>query len=657
MHRTSKAEDWPPITPEELSMTSLHEQPGAAAVVLLREEVTDDPNNDRSVYVGIKVLTEPGRRRADVEIPYSRGHFSINNVSGRTIHSDGTIVPFTGKPFDKVMVRTRERGKEERYQVKSFTLPDVQVGSILEYRYRQSYDDHSFYAPKWDVQSDLFQKRANFKFIPYAGDLKLAHGRVGNGVAWTWYLPKGAQPVEHAITITRSAMATSRTPYAFVDLQLTDIPPFIREPYMPPLEVSRYRVNFYYMVGAKQEQFWKDEGKFWNKDVESFLGRKDGVAAAVGQTIGATDSPEQKVRKIYAFVTKLDNWSYQPPRAEQEERALGIKADRGAEDVLRQHGGSHNDLNKLFVAMLRAAGMPAWLMWVPSRDREFFDPAYLSTAQLAAEIAITQLDGKEVFLDPGTKFCPYGLLDWRYSNVKGLRQREGKATEIAESGLSDYNQAMIQRMARVKMTPDGKAEGMLTIGFYGQEAMDRRREAGKTDAEGRKKLLEDEVKRWLPADSEVTLTNTPDWDSTEGLLAPTFKISCPLAVAAGKRWIVPVHLFQVNEKPRFSASDRTNGIYFDYRSREIDEVHVTMPPELEVESLPPADNVRLDYALYRTSEKQEAGNTVMTVRDLIIGGLAFPPNMYKEIKGFFDKVKAGDDQPVIAKAAAHAELK
>jgi len=31
--------------------------------------------------------------------------------------------------------------------------------------------------------------------------------------------------------------------------------------------------------------------------------------------------------------------------------------------------------------------------------------------------------------------------------------------------------------------------------------------------------------------------------------------------------------------------------------------------------------------------------------------------MYKELKGFFDKVKAGDDQPVVAKAAAHAELK
>jgi hypothetical protein len=294
---------------------------------------------------------------------------------------------------------------------------------------------------------------------------------------------------------------------------------------------------------------------------------------------------------------------------------------------------------------------------VPSRDRQFFDPAFLSTGQLAAEIAIVQLNGKDVFLDPGSKFCPFGLLDWRYSSVRGVRQSEGKGTEIVQSYLPDYNQAMIQRLARIQMTPEGKAEGTIKIGFYGLEAMERRQEGGKTDAEGRKKLLEDEVKRWLPADSEVTLTNMPDWDVTEGHLATEFKISCPLAVGAGKRWIVPVHLFQINEKPRFSSSERVNPIYFDYLSRELDEIHVTMPTELEVESLPPNDNVRLDYALYTTVQKQDAGNTVVARRDLAMAGMAFPKTEYQGLKGFFDKVKAGDDQPVVAKAAAHAELK
>jgi hypothetical protein len=580
---------------------------------------------------------------------------TYGGVNGRTVHRDGTTVPFTGKPFDKVIMRSSERGKERRYQVKSFTLPDVQVGSIVEYRYHLSYRDHTFYAPEWQVQTDLFQKRATFKFIPYAGLLQLAHDRVGQGVAWASYLPAGAQAVDHVLP--RSSVATSRTASEWVDLQLTNIPALIHEPYMPPPDVLRYRVQFYYMEGAKQDEFWKTEGKFWNKDVEKFLGRRDGVAELVTKTVGQADSPEQKARKLYEVVTKLSNWSYEPSKTEQEERALGIKLDRGAEDVLKQQGGSHDDLNRMYAAMLRAAGIRSSLMWVPSRDENFFDPVFLSTAQLAAEVVIADIGGKEVFLDPGSKYCPYGLIDWRYSNVHGLRQREGKGTELAVTSMAEYNQAMIQRMARVQMTPDGRAEGTLKIGFYGLEAMERRQQAGKTDAEGRRKLLEDEVKKWLPANSDASLTGAPNWEQTEGRLVTEFKISCPIAIGAGKRWIIPVHLFQVNEKPQFSASQRVNSIYFEYLSREIDEVHIKIPEELEVESLPANEEARLEYALYRTVQKKEPGNTVVGTRDLAMGGMLFPPDRYKEIKNFFDKVKAGDDQPVVAKAAAHAELK
>ncbi len=54
--------DWPPISPEDLKMTDLPEQKGAPAVILLREEVADEPNNNRTFYIRIKILTEAGRQ-------------------------------------------------------------------------------------------------------------------------------------------------------------------------------------------------------------------------------------------------------------------------------------------------------------------------------------------------------------------------------------------------------------------------------------------------------------------------------------------------------------------------------------------------------------------------------------------------------------------
>jgi len=113
----------------------------------------------------------------------------------------------------------------------------------------------------------------------------------------------------------------------------------------------------------------------------------------------------------------------------------------------------------------------------------------------------------------------------------------------------------------------------------------------------------------------------------------------------------------VNEKPVFSSSNRANPIYFWNPTCQIDEVHITLPPSLEPESLPANDSVKLGYALYATTQKQESSNSIMARRDMVMGGMAFPTNMYKEIKDFYDKVKTGDDQQMILKGSAHAEAK
>lgn len=639
--------DWPPIAPEDASLSNLPQQPGAPAVVLIHQELADDPNNVHSVYMRIKVLTEAGLKYADVELPYGR-EFTISEISGRTVHADGSVVPFEGKPFEKIVAK----GQGIRVKVKAFTLPDVRVGSILDYRYSLRYGDRIFYPPQWEVQRELFQKQASFKFVPYEGRLKLAHDAIGNGVAWTTFLPNDIKPELHERP--SSSQMTSRQSSRYVVLEMHDIPALVEEPHMPPVSALRYRVNFYYQTTRNPDEYWKEEGKYWNKDVEGFVNHNKEVQAALGQIVTGADSLEQKVRKIYGFVSQLENQSYVPQRSKQEEHAIGVKRNENADDVLRQKSGDHDDLNRLFVSMVRGVGIPAWLIRVTSRDHTFFEPSFMSTAQFAAEVAIVQLQGREVFLDPGTKYCPYGLVDWRYNDARGLRQSATKGTEFGEVPVSDYRETRIQRVARVSLTDQGTYEGIMGVAFYGIEAMNHRRMAGRTDEAGRKKELEELAKRWLPGGSEVTLTNEPEWENTESKLFAQFKVSGPLAISAGKRWIVPVHIFEVNEKPMFPAAQRINTVYFSYPWTMIDEVHLTLPPNAAVESLPPDDDLRLDYALFRTQQKEEKPGTIFSRRDMAMGGIAFSLDRYKELKAFFDKVKAADDQQVIIKAVAHA---
>ena len=643
----AKAVDWPPIDPADLAMKDVPQQPGAPGVVLLREEIDNDLLHFHSTYMRLKILTEAGRDGySDVELPYSRRSFTIDSISGRTIHADGSIVPFEGKIFEKTILK----GRGFKYQAKAFTMPDVQVGSIIEFRYSLRYDDNRFYSPEWEIQLDLFQKHASFKYIPFQFDstshyLTLSHDRAATGVSWTSYVPnKEMQPKEVKMPIQYS-----------IELSTFDVPAFLEEPYSPPQRAMRYRANFYYTSGSKEEDYWKDEKKFWNKDVESFVNHRSGVQEVLDKTIAPGDTPEQKVHKIYALVASLENRSYIPRRATQEEHALAIKPNKNAEDVLQQHSGYHDDLNRLFVALVREADIPAWLMWVPDRSENFFQSHYLSTSQFDAEVAIVQLNGKEVFLDPGTKYCPYGMLNWRSAGNQGMRQSAEKGTEFGEAPISNYNDAMTQRVARIRLTEDGKYEGTVTVGWLGLEALSRRRTAGLTDIEGRKKDLEDEVKKWLPPGSEIAMSKFPKWEDTESAFAAEFKVSGPLATSAGKRWMVPIHFFQVNEKPKFPSAKRANPVYLAYPYREIDEVHIIVPTGASVEDLPHDDMVKLDFAIYKTTQKMESPSTIFSRRDMAINGMLFPVASYKEVKEFYDKVKAGDDQPALLKVPAHAQ--
>jgi transglutaminase-like putative cysteine protease len=625
--------DWAPLDPAELAMKDLPEQPGALAFVLFHQEIDNDQQGSHSVYMRIKVLSEAGRKYADVQIPYYKEESNISDIHGRTIHPDGSIVEFQGKPFDKVVVKS----KNLKVRVKAFTLPDIQVGSVLEYKYTLHTENRTVWAPRWTVQSELFQRKEHFKFVPYSGTIQMAHGEIGTGLAYNSMLPRGNE------------VKSVRDTY---ELDLANVPAFVEEEHMPPPQEYKYYVRFYYRRVNDADQFWREEGKYWSSDIEKFLGKKHGISEAVAGIVSPGDTPEQKVKKIYAYVAGLDNLTYKPQRTQQEQKVLGVKDNRGVEDVLRLRSGDRQEITLLFIAMVRAAGTPAYAMYVSDRSEDVFLKTHLSLDQLDTLVAIVQIDGKDVFLDPGTKFCPYGIIDWKYTGTQGIKQLPGGGTELAQTPLPDYMKAVSKRVARLRLNDQGQVEGSLAIGYFGQEALTRRLEGSKTDDVGRTKILEDEVKSWLPSNAQVSMTKPPQWDEVETPLVAEFKISSPMLMSGGKRVLLPTNIFQFNRPPMFAHPDRKQPIYFEFPSREIDDVHIKLPDNLQVESLPANQEVKVQYAIYRASRKQDKNEIDMT-RDLAIATFVFPPAEYKGLKSFFDKVKEGDDEQVLLKQVAH----
>jgi hypothetical protein len=395
-----------------------------------------------SLYVRMKILTEKGKEYGDVEIPAYEGRtFSIRAVQGRTIYSGGTVIPFTGKPIEKLLLKQGN----QKVMTKVFSLPDVQVGSIIEYEYILAYDDNRFSSPRWYIQQPLYVHKAHYHFVPTQSDHIInnsEHGHTVLGLMYTPVLPQGVQ--------VRSGLDG-------YDLVIENVPALVEEEYTPPIESLSYRVLFYYSSYHSSDDFWKEEGKYWSKNVDHFAQPASKLQAAVQQLVAPGDTEEQKLRKIYAAVMQLENTSFTREHTAEENKAEKLKI-KTAEDIWEQKRGNDDELTLLFIAMVRAAGMKAYAMAVTNRDRGLFIKSYLDWDQLDDDIAIVPVNGKEMFFHPGERYCEFGKLHWRHSFAQGVRQVDG-GTAIAPSGSTSYKDTQEMRIAELKLDSDGKLSG------------------------------------------------------------------------------------------------------------------------------------------------------------------------------------------------------
>src|SRR5260370_22436841 len=124
-------------------MNSVPEEACAPAVYLCRQVDRDDSNRSprEYKYARIKILTEEGRKNADVEIPFFKEEGNVHGIKARTIRPDASIVNFDGKAFDKTIVKA----KGAKFLATTFTLPDVQVASLIEHHYTSALNEGYVY--------------------------------------------------------------------------------------------------------------------------------------------------------------------------------------------------------------------------------------------------------------------------------------------------------------------------------------------------------------------------------------------------------------------------------------------------------------------------------------------------------------------------------
>ena len=624
----SAGDEWQPISPDELKMTSEPKASGAPAIYLYRQVDRNDTGHEATEYnyVRIKILTEEGRKYGNVEIPFEKGRYSVAGIRARTIRPDGTIVNFDGKIYENTIVKS----KTIKYLAKTFTMPEAGVGSIVEYHFFYNFEEYYIFNSHWILSEELFTRHAQFTMKPYSKD----------GWVVKWISPAG---------LPEGTQQAKETQDHVIRMSSDNIPAFQTEDFMPPENELKYRVDFIYNEEAPEmdmNKFWTKFGKKQNDRAESFTGKRKAMEQAVAQIVSPDDAPELKLRKIYARTQKLRNLSYQAQLSEQEAKREKIKLPSSAEEVLKLGYGNGWAVTWTFLALVRGAGFEASPCLVASRNEYFFRKERLNSSELNTNVVLVQVAGKELYLDPGAAFTPYGLLPWTETGVQGLKLDKDGGKWIVTT-IPDSDASRIERKAQMKLAEDGSLDGTVKLTITGLAAQARRLEEREEDATERKKYLEDELKDAIPAGSEVELKSIPDWTSSEAPLEGEFRVSVPgWLSAAGRKALLPAGLFTAPEKHLFEHTDRVYPVYYHYSFKKVDDVQIELPAGWKAEELPKPFDRDAKAAEFKWSVQNE-GNALHLLREIRSDVLLIQKDLYPVLRGFYQTVRTEDDQQIV----------
>jgi Domain of Unknown Function with PDB structure (DUF3857) len=596
-------------TPEELAMKGVAFAPGAPAAILEWDHYQDDHESYATEYVRIKIFERTATEYGNVEIEYEPGFSTIKHLRARTIRPDGSAIEYNGTPFDKLIVHKGER----KLVAKTFSLPDVQPGSIVEYAYLRTWTRYTVpLSSHWVLQRELPVVRQTL-----------------------WYRPAN----EFAAFFTYQGLPKAKQLQGVRDhfeLVLTDMPPYVPEPLSPPEPRMIARIDFRYTgTDLDAAHFWDNVSKALTDRAEKLIG--DGVNADA--VVAGATTPEEKLRRLYARAQQVRNLSFGTGSGEEPEELSS------AAEVPRKGAATRKEIVHYFVALARGAGFDAHIAAVTSRDEGSFDPRITDLTQMDDVLALVTLDGQPRFFDPGTPLAPFGVLPWRLTGTAGLKLAPGPAVFI-KTPVPTPRDAITRRVAELHVDGD-HLKGAATITWTGQEALVRRLDALSDSDAAAGARLEKEVRAWLPAGSTVTLHSAGPWKTPDEPLV----LHCDIDIAGlgsftAARALLPLAVFSATARNPFAAAERHVDVDFRYPSQTEDEIVLHVPDGYVLDALPAATNKDRKALVYKT--EWTAGDRAVTLRRVFtINAVILGVPLYSQVRDFWQAAAAADQDSVV----------
>ena len=302
----------------------------------------------------------------------------------------------------------------------------------------------------------------------------------------------------------------------------------------------------------------------------------------------------------------------------------------------------------LYLAMLRSAGLTAYAIKIVDRDRNLFDPAFMSLEQLDSTLVALSVGGKEILIDPGEKMCPFQTVSWKHSAAAGVGQ-SARGPSLISTPDQQYKDNVTQRLGDVFIDPQGGVTGRINILMNGQAALHwRQRALEEDDSELKKEFDSQELDKNVPDGVEAHVDHFIGLNDPYADLMAAVTVKGSLGTVTARRMILPGFFFETRATVPFVNEDkRTIPVDMHYGRRVTDEITYHLPDGVTVEGVPADANIPWPSHAALISKTVAQPGQITIRQTLLVGFTIAKPDEYHDLRSFYQKVAAADQEQLV----------
>jgi len=636
------SDEWKPVDPAQLSLkTSTVEKEADAEGLFWEVRIDDNPEGDLifNHYLRVKVFTDRGREsQSKIDLPYGNLYGSqvkISDIAARTIKPDGTIVELKK---EDIFERTIVKVSGLKVKARSFAMPAVEPGCIIEYRWKEVRVNSDASYLRLQFQRDIPMQRVQYFIKPmsYVGmnfASIMLHGNYSG-----WNKEKGG----------------------YYSTVMTNMPAIYEESRMPPEDQVKTWMLVYYQSALNSkidpEKYWIDTAKRYYEENKSAIKPNEDVKKMAATLIADAKTDDEKLARVYEFCrNKITNTTNDASGIKPEERAK-IKDNKNPSDTLKRGMGTGRDIDMLFAALANASGFDARIVLAADRGDLFFDRSIPNGYFIYPQNIGVNVGGTWKFFNPGYNYIPFGMLRWQEEGEQALITDPSQPVWVT-TPMSEPGKSRVKRNAKLKLADDGTLEGDVQIEYTGHFAVERKEEMDQDSDNEREDSLKEELKEQMSA-AEFTNLKIENVTDQEKPLLFSYHVRMPnYAQRTGKRLFIQPAFFQHGQDPIFATTNRKYPIYFHYAWSEDDHVEIDMPKGYALDNAEsPQPFSSGGISDYKVKVSVTGDNSLLVYnRQFFFGGMnsiLFPVDAYSSLKNYFDMMHKQDNHTIALKQTA-----